>query len=123
MAELLVLSCAFSVQRFDRQCDALTAADAKRDEAACQTVAAHRVDQLGRQHCAGGADRMAMGDGAAFDVDDVLGEPEFASDNDGDGCEGFIDLGALDGANVPAGTLTAGTGPSPNMPGSTAAIP
>jgi len=32
-----------------------------------ETVAAHRVDQLGGQHSAGGADRLAMGDGAALD--------------------------------------------------------
>src|SRR5262249_34086262 len=94
-----------SVQRFDGQRDALTAADAKRDEAARETVAAHRVDQLGRQHRTGGADRMAMGHGAAFDVDDVLGQPELARDNDGDGGAGLIDLGALDGANTPAGAL------------------
>jgi hypothetical protein len=66
-------------------------------------VAAHRVDQLGRQHCAGGANWMAMGHGTAFDV--VLRQPELTSNNDGDGCEGFIDLGALDGANIPTGAL------------------
>src|SRR6516225_9144135 len=69
------------------------------------TVAAHRVDQLGGQHRAGGADGMAMGHGAAFDVDDILGQSELARDNDGDGGEGFIDLGALDGTNIPAGAL------------------
>ena len=88
------------MQRLDRQRDALAAADAKRDQAASQTVAAHRVDQLGCQHCAGGTDRMAMGDGAAFDVDDVLGEPELARGNGGDGGEGLVDLGTLDRANV-----------------------
>ena len=115
------------MQGFDRQRDALTAADAKRDKAARETVAAHRVDQLGGQHRTGGADRMAMGHGAAFDVDDVLGQPELARDNDGDGGEGFIDLGALDERiSQPArckACLTAGTGPNPNMPGSTAAMP
>jgi hypothetical protein len=112
------------VQRFDCQRDALTTANAKRDKAARQTVAAHRVYQLGRQHCTAGANRMAVGHGAAFDVHD--GQPELASDNDGDGCEGFIDLGALNGTNVPADALaclTAGTGPNPNMRGSTAAMP
>jgi hypothetical protein len=38
------------MQGFDGKCDALTAADAKRDRAARQIIAAHRVDQLGRQH-------------------------------------------------------------------------
>src|SRR5262249_60688753 len=79
-----------SVQRFDGQRDALTAADAQPDKAARQTVAAHRGEQLGRQHCTGGADRMAMGHGPAFDVDDILGQPELAPDNDGDGGESFI---------------------------------
>ena len=93
------------MQRFDDQRDPLTAADAKRDQPARQAVAAHRVDQLGCQHRAGGADRMAMGDSAAFDVDDVIGQPELASNNDGDGRECFVDLGALNGTNVPTGAL------------------
>jgi len=46
-----------------------------------------------------------MRDGAAFDVDDVLRQPELARDDDGDRGEGFIDLDALDGAHVPAGAL------------------
>ena len=33
------------------------------------------------------------------------GKPELARDDDGDGCEGFVDLDALDGADVPAGAL------------------
>jgi len=37
---------------------------------------------------------MAMGHGTAFDIDDVFGQPELASDDDGDGCEGFVDLPA-----------------------------
>jgi hypothetical protein len=78
-----------SMQGFDGQCDALTAANAKRDKAARQTVAAHRVDELGCEHSTGRADRMTVGHGAAFDVDDVLGQPELASDNDGNGCEGW----------------------------------
>ena len=59
----------FSTQCFDGQCDALTAADAKGDKAARQTVAAHRMDALGGQHRTGRADRMTMGHGAAFDVE------------------------------------------------------
>jgi hypothetical protein len=61
------------VKRFDRKRDALSTTDAKGDQAARQTVAAHRVDQLCRQHCAGGTDWMAVRNGAAFDVDDLLG--------------------------------------------------
>ena len=69
----------------DDQRDALTAAEAKGDEAARQTVTAYRVDQLGRQHGTGGADRMPMGYGASFDVDDVLGQSRLTGHNDGDG--------------------------------------
>ena len=76
---------------------------------------------------AGGADRMAVRDRAAFDIDDVLGKPELAHDGEGDRGEGFVDLDALDVADRPAGALsawrTAGTGPRPNMPGSTAPTP
>ena len=92
---------------FDGQRDTLTAADAKRDKAAREAVAAHRVDEFGGQHRAGRADRMAVGDGAAFDVDDVLGKSELAGNHDGDGGERLIDLDALDGADVPAGALQA----------------
>ena len=63
------------VQHFDRQRDALAAADAQRDQAAREAVAAHRVDEFGGEHRAGRADRVAMGDGATFDVDDVFGNP------------------------------------------------
>src|SRR6516164_6512269 len=92
----------FSMQHFNRESDSLAA---KRDQAAPQPVAAHRMDQLGRQHCTGRANRMAMGHGTAFDIDDVLGQPKLASNNDGDGREGFVDLRALNRANVPAGAL------------------
>src|SRR5262245_15572371 len=94
-----------SVQDLDRQRYALTTADAKRDKNARQTVAAHRVDEFGRENGTGRADRMAMGHGAAFNVDDLFRKPKLASNNDGDGCEGFINLGALNRANVPAGAL------------------
>src|SRR5712671_1788704 len=93
------------MERFDRKCDALSTTDAKGDQAARQTVAAHRVDQLGRQHCAGGTYWMAVRNSATFDVDDLLRQPELPGDDDGDGGEGFIDLGTFDGANVPAGAL------------------
>jgi hypothetical protein len=59
------------------------------------------VDQLGRKHRTGGTDRMPMRNGAAFHIDDVLGHPKLPGDNNRNRCEGFIYLGALDGANVP----------------------
>jgi hypothetical protein len=52
------------------------------------------VDQFGRQDCTGGTDWMAMSHDAAFDIDGVLGEAKFASDNYGNRRERFIDLKA-----------------------------
>ena len=95
------------MQRFDRKRDALAAADAQRDDAALEAVAAHRVNELRGQHRAGRADRMAVRDGAALDIDDVFGQSELARDHDGDGRERLVDLDALDGADVPAGALPA----------------
>src|SRR5262249_25500737 len=79
-----------SVQCPDRYRDALAAADAQRHDAALETISFHRVNQLGGQHRAGGADRMTVGDGAAFHIDDVVGQAELARDYDRDRGEGFI---------------------------------
>jgi len=38
------------------------------------------VDKAGRQNRASGTDRMAMGNGAAVDIDDVRREPQLARD-------------------------------------------
>src|SRR6202034_566624 len=94
-----------SVQNFDGKRDTLTAADAKRDKAAREAVSAHRVDEFRGEHCTGRADRVAMGDGTALDIDDVLRQSELAGNHDGDGGKGLIDLGALDGADVPTSAL------------------
>jgi len=91
------------VQHFDRQRDALAAADAEGDKAAGEAVPTHRVDKPRVEHRARRADRVAMGDSAPFDVDDVLGQSELAGKHDGDGRERLIDLDALNGADVPAG--------------------
>lgn len=90
-----------SVQHFDGQRDALTTAHTQRDQAAREPVAAHRVDKIGSQYRARRPDRVAVGDSAAFDIDDVFGQAEFTSDNDGDRGEGFIDLDTFDRANIP----------------------
>src|SRR6476620_11790868 len=79
-----------SVQRFDRKRDALAAADAKSNQAALQAVAAHRVDQLGGQHRAGRADRVAVRNSAALDIDDFVGQSELARHDNGDRREGLI---------------------------------
>src|SRR5258708_2924643 len=96
---------ATSLHSLDRQCDALAAPDAQSDEASGQAVAAHGVDQAGDEDSAGGADRMAVRDGPALDVDDLLLQAQFTRHHNGNGGEGFVDLDALDRADVPAGAL------------------
>jgi len=63
------------VHGFDRKRNALAAADAKRDNATLKPVAPHRVNKLGSQDCAGCADRMAVHDRAARDIDDLFRKP------------------------------------------------
>jgi hypothetical protein len=58
-----------SPHRFERQRHTLSATDAEGDAAAFQAVTPHRVDQSHREDRAGGPDRVAVGDGAALDVD------------------------------------------------------
>src|SRR5690606_35421340 len=74
------------------QRDTLAAADAERDDAALESVALHRMQQPRGKYRAAGADRMAVGDGAAFDVDDVLGEADFAKAGEGDRRECLVDF-------------------------------
>ena len=93
------------MQHLDRKRDALTAADAQSDQAALETVPAHRVNELRRQHGSGRADRVAVRDGAAIDIDDLVGQSELARDDDGDRRERLIDLGPLDRVDVPSGAL------------------
>src|SRR5664279_5404158 len=57
------------------------------------------------QDSAAGADRMAVGDSAALDVDDLFGEAKFAGYCKRDGREGFVDLNAFDVAERPSGPL------------------
>src|SRR5262249_62298612 len=58
---------------FERKRNALPAADAQSDDAPFEIVAAHRMNETCGEDGAGCADRVAVRDGAAFDVDDVLG--------------------------------------------------
>ena len=69
---------------FERERNALAAADAQGDDPTPQSVAAHRVDEAGRQNRASGTDRMAMGNGAAVDIDDVRREPQLVRDGNDD---------------------------------------
>ena len=110
-----------------RERDTLAAADAQRDDAALETVASHRVDETGRQHGAGRSDRMAMRNRASLDIDDILRQTELAHYNNGDRRKGFVDLiRSMSLSFHPArssAVRTAGIGPRPNIPGSTAATP
>ncbi len=62
------------------------------------------MDQTRGQHRAGGADRMAVRDRAALDIDDILAQAELARDHDRDGGERLVDLDALQVGDRPAGT-------------------
>ena len=50
-----------------------------------------------------GADRVAVGDGAAFDVDDLLRQAKFARDDNDDRRKGLVDFDTLHRADIPAG--------------------
>src|SRR5258707_1172153 len=82
-------------ERLDGKRDALSTADAQSNDAALQPVAPHRVNEPGRENGAGRADRMAVRDGAALDIDDLLRQAEFACHHDGDGRERLVYLEAL----------------------------
>src|SRR6266852_4729725 len=97
----LASSAPASRNRFERKRDALPAADAEGDHAALQAVAAHRVDEAGREHGARGADRVAMRDGAALDIDDVGREAELARHGDDGG--GAVDARRIAGGDGPVG--------------------
>src|SRR5258708_36902759 len=83
----LASSAPASRNRFERKRDALPAADAQGDHAALQAVAAHRVDEAGREHGPRGAPRGAMGGGAALLIDDGWPEARLARPGDDDGAE------------------------------------
>ena len=45
---------------------------------------------------------MTVGDRATFNIDDIVGESEFAGDDDRNRGESFIDLDALERTNLPS---------------------
>ncbi len=65
----------------------------------------HRVQQTGRQHGAGCAYRMAVGDRAAFDIDDVLRELQLALAGERDRGERLVDFDAVDIGHRPSRAL------------------
>jgi len=76
----------------------------------------------------GRANRVTMGDGAAIDVDNVLRQSELSVTTMAMAAKASIDLHAnphVQGSSLARSSacLTAGMGPRPNMPGSTAAMP
>ena len=91
---------------FERERDTLAAADAKRHDATTQAVALHRPCKPRRQDRARRADRMAMCDRAAFDIDDLFIELRLASNRDRG--EGFVDLDPFDVLDGPAGQIYPG---------------
>ncbi|SOE97037.1 hypothetical protein SAMN05414139_10090 [Burkholderia sp. D7] len=44
-----------------------------------ETITAHRTNEAGDEHCLCCPDQVTTGDGAAFDIDDVLRQPEKVS--------------------------------------------
>jgi len=117
-----------SADHFDGEGDALASADTQGDDPASKSIPAHRMNEAGHEHCAGGTDRMPMCNGTTFHIDNILRQPEFARYDDGDGGESLVDFNALDIAQFPCRTFErlpegGDIGPRPNMLGSTAAMP
>ena len=115
------------IHRFKHERDPLTSPDAQCHDAALDAVALHRMKEASGQHGARRTDRMTVRDGAAFNVHDILGQTQLSCHRNGDRGEGFVDFDTFDVAELPAARSsawrTAGIGPSPNMPGSTAPMP
>jgi len=86
------LSLSRSADSLKRQRDPLTAADTQHHQSTTETVSVHRVKEAGRQHGSCRTDRMAMCDGAALDIDDVLREPELSDERQDDRRKGLVDL-------------------------------
>src|SRR4029079_13305213 len=72
------------------------AADAQGGQAPAKVAALQLVDQGAEDHRAGGAERVAHGDGAAVDVGLLVGDPHVLHVAHGDGGEGLVDLEEVD---------------------------
>src|SRR5699024_2513084 len=77
---------------FDDGGHAHAAADAQRDEGEAAAGAVQLVDGGAGDHGAGGAERVAHGDGAAVDVELLVGDAELLLGVQDDGREGLVDL-------------------------------
>src|SRR6185437_13416652 len=88
---MVVLSALISDALHNRG-DAHAAADAQRGQAVAQVLALELVDERAQDHPAGGAERVAHGDGATVDVDLVQVEAHVLDVAQDDGGEGLVDL-------------------------------
>src|SRR5579875_3710699 len=96
---------ACSISDLDDQGVALTAARADRRAAEPAAAPAQLQHQGGDDPRAGGADRVAEGDGAAVDVDDLFIDAQRPDRVDGDGGKGLVDLPEVDVGDLQAGLL------------------
>ena len=63
------------------------------------------MNEARQEHCASGADRVPMGNGSTLNIDNILRQPEFARDGDGNGGECLVDFDALEVPKLPPRTF------------------
>src|SRR3954465_7030605 len=83
--------------------DAHPAADAQGREAVPQVSALELVEQRAEDHRAGGPEGMTHGDGAAVDVDLLVGQVEVSHEPHGDRRERLVDLVEVDAIGAEPG--------------------
>src|SRR6476620_4236721 len=82
--------------QLDDRRDAHAAADAERGEAALLVATGELVDEGAEDHRAGGAERVAHGDGATVDVGHVMADAHVAHEPHGHGGEGLVERREVD---------------------------
>src|SRR3954454_17500990 len=78
-------------------------ADAKRHECGIEVAPLQLVERDSEDHCAGGAERMAHGDGPAVDIDFAVVDAECLHEAQHHRSESFVDLDQVDVAELHAG--------------------
>ena len=96
---------AVCLQRFDRHCDAHSAADAERGDAVPKTSRLERVQQRGENPCAACTDWMAERNGAAVDVHLRRIHAKLSHDRQRLRSERFVQLKEIDCRSLEAGAL------------------
>src|SRR6185503_4303178 len=81
---------------FDKHRNPLAPADAQRDQAEVLVLALHLVQDLGRDHGAGGSDGMAEGDRATVRVDLLAVEAQILYDRERLGRKRLVQLDHVD---------------------------